>query len=61
MTPHPRHLLGVWNPTYASDAMEATLQLLLAAAQRFADGGDADDLYVWWGKVRSQNRLPVPG
>ncbi len=61
MTTLPRHLLGVWNPSYASDAMEATLLVLREAAERFADGGDADDLYVWWGKVRSGNRQqPLP-
>jgi hypothetical protein len=25
-----RHLLGVWNPSYAADAMDAHLRLLLA-------------------------------
>ena len=73
--PAPRHLVGVWNPAYASDAMEATLQLLLAFASRHRDvaaaessgGGRAagddseDEVYVWWGKVRSPNRqAPMP-
>jgi hypothetical protein len=51
------HLLTVWNPSYATDAMEAHLAILLGWAARH-DKGDADDedLYVWWGKVRSQNR-----
>ncbi|HEX2778208.1 MAG TPA: hypothetical protein VHM30_01840 [Gemmatimonadaceae bacterium] len=54
----PRHFVSVWNPSYAHDAMEQHLQLLLAfAAQRRADAIDADDVYVWWGKVRSGNRL----
>jgi hypothetical protein len=52
-----RHLLAVWNPSYASDAMEAHLTLLLELAANFDDGTlDDDDLYVWWGKVRSSNR-----
>lgn len=55
----PRHhLLAVWNPTYASDAMEAHLGVLLDLARRHdAHELDDDELYVWWGKVRSSNRL----
>lgn len=54
--PHPpqRHLVDVWNPSYASDAMTAHLAVLLDAAQR-AKGTD-EEPYVWWGKVRSPNR-----
>lgn len=50
----PRHLVAVWNPSYASNAMEEHLRILLTLAQR----GDAskEDVYVWWGKVRSPNR-----
>ena len=53
-----RHLVDVWNPSYASNAMEAHLAILLADARRFDEGGIADDaeIYVWWGKVRSANR-----
>lgn len=51
------HLLGVWNPSYASDAMEATLQLLLRTASDCRAGKTAEeDVYVWWGKIRSSNR-----
>lgn len=53
------HFVDVWNPSYASNAMEAHLAILLGAAARF-DEGDLDDdgeIYVWWGKVRSSNRL----
>jgi hypothetical protein len=51
------HLVTVWNPSYAVDAMEQHLSLLLRLAGEFekrAIGKDA--LYVWWGKVRSPNR-----
>lgn len=51
------HLVSLWNPTYAVDAMEAHTRLLLehvrAAAAKQASW---DDAYVWWGRVRSQNR-----
>ena len=52
-----QHLLGVWNPAYASNAMEAHLGVLLSRIQAWREGksGD-DDVYVWWGKIRSQNR-----
>jgi len=56
--PSQRHFVDVWNPSYASNAMEAHLALLLQAAQRF-DAGELtndDAIYVWWGKVRSPNR-----
>lgn len=51
------HLLTVWNPSYARDAMEQHLALLLDLARQCADRRlDPDDRYVWWGKVRSPNR-----
>src|SRR4051812_10477130 len=52
-----RHLVTVWNPSYAWDAMQEHLRILREWGRRFADGsaGD-DDVYVWWGKVRSANR-----
>jgi hypothetical protein len=52
-----RHFVDVWNPSYASNAMEAHLALLLEAAKRFErkELGE-DELHVWWGKVRSPNR-----
>ena len=57
-----RHLVGVWNPTYDADAMDAHIAILLAAArERRAGKRDDDDVYVWWGKVRSSNRQqPLP-
>ncbi len=58
----PRHLLTVWNPTYAADAFEAHVRLLLEWDAKCAAGSvPDDDVYVWWGKVRSSNRLaPMP-
>ncbi|MEO7038821.1 MAG: hypothetical protein ABI446_02370 [Gemmatimonadaceae bacterium] len=51
------HLVGVWNPSYANDAMEEHLAVLLDLARRFERGEIADDrIHVWWGKVRSPNR-----
>ena len=52
-----RHLVDVWNPSYASDSMEAHLRILLDQA-RLDDAGEVDEaaLHVWWGKVRSPNR-----
>jgi hypothetical protein len=57
-----RHLVGVWNPAYA-DAMDATIELLLSHALAFGsrDGGSEEDVYIWWGKVKSSNRQkPLP-
>lgn len=51
------HLLSVWNPAYANDAMEEHLAILLRRAN--AAGADVlhdESVYVWWGKVRSENR-----
>lgn len=60
-SPH-RHLVGVWNPSYEADAMDAHIRILLEAARERREGKrDDDDVYVWWGKVRSQNRQkPLP-
>lgn len=82
MTTGTRHLVGVWNPAYAADAMEATLQLFLsfaaghrhrvgrsaagapspgAGADADAEAASEDEVYVWWGKVKSSNRqAPLP-
>jgi len=53
----PLHLLTVWNPSYTGDALDAHLSLLLEQVRR-RDAGevDDDDVYVWWGKIRSKNR-----
>jgi hypothetical protein len=53
-----RHLLAVWNPSYASDAMHEHLALLLRLIGDYRAGKlkDTDDVFVWWGKIRSENR-----
>lgn len=53
-----RHFVDVWNPSYTSNAMEAHLAILLGATARFDLGQleDDEEIYVWWGKVRSPNR-----
>jgi len=54
------HLLAVWNPRFAGDAMEAHLRVLYQAAREFRSNRCAEkDVYVWWGKVRSENRSTV--
>lgn len=61
--PQPaRHLLSVWNPSYADDAMDRHLEVLLRwAAARHEDRADDDEVYVWWAKLRSPNRqAPLP-
>ena len=57
-----RHLVTVWNPRYASDAMQAHLGVLLGWDARATVGSAAHhDVYVWWGKVRSsQRQQPMP-
>ncbi len=53
-----RHLLGVWNPSYAVDAMDAHLRVLLDSIAGFRAGKlKEEDVHVWWGKVKSKNRL----
>jgi hypothetical protein len=55
--PLTHHLLAVWNPAYASDALDATLDLLRATVAAHRAGTiPEEDVYVWWGKVRSSNR-----
>lgn len=57
MTDVGRHLVTVWNPSYASNAMDEHLRVLRHWAQAFDSGSvDDDALYVWWGKVKSPNR-----
>lgn len=59
MTRH--HLVTVWNPAYATDALEAHLQVLLGWDAKAAAETCTDDVYVWWGKVRSgQRQQPMP-
>ena len=57
-----RHVLLVWDPARQPDAMEETLRLLLSLARSrdTLDEGE-DDVYAWWGKIRSPNRQqPLP-
>jgi hypothetical protein len=60
--PAPRHLLTVWNPSYASDGLNDHLRILLDLAKRARAGELTDnDVYVWWAKLRSPNRDgPLP-
>jgi len=62
VTTRQRHLVAVWNPTVAADAMEGHIEVLLEMARRLREaGGAADEVYVWWGRVRSPNRQgPLP-
>lgn len=51
------HLLALWNPAYATSAMEQHLHALLTRIQKARNGEISDDdVYVWWGKVRSPHR-----
>ena len=62
MSKPARHLVSVWNPTYAADAMESTVAMLLDLVRLHRkDEIDEEDVYVWWGKVKSSNRQqPMP-
>jgi hypothetical protein len=57
-----RHLVTVWNPAYARNAMDEHLRVLREWGRRCAEGSASDDdVYVWWGKVKSSNRQrPMP-
>lgn len=45
-----RHLLGVWNPSYATDAMDAHLRLLRANIAGFRAGRiPEEEVCVFWG------------
>lgn len=51
-----RHLLTVWNPHYTSDIHQHFAVLLDWVARYDAEQAGEDDIYVWWGKVRSERR-----
>src|SRR5512141_1766013 len=52
-----RHLVGVWNPSYGADVMESHIMLLRERAEQFRDGHeDEENVYVWWGRIRSSRR-----
>lgn len=62
MTP-PRHLVAVWNPGYASDAMDAHINLLVGRARDHRGGrlSGEDEVHVWWGRIASPRRKePLP-
>ena len=51
----PRHLLSVWNPSYADDAMDRHLEVLLRWAASEAQGeADDADVYVLFEQVRGK-------
>jgi hypothetical protein len=56
--------VAVWDPARTPDAMEETLRTLLPLARAASSGRlteGEDDVYVWWGKIRSPNRQqPMP-
>jgi len=54
----PRHLVTVWNPAYAVDAMDAHVAVLADRARRHREGDltPVEEVHVWWGKVRSSRR-----
>lgn len=58
----PRHLVAVWNPSYAADAMDEHLRILVDWNERFRRGeAKAEDVFVWWARLRSGNRMqPLP-
>lgn len=57
-----RHVLSVWNPVYGPRVMEMHLEVLLDQVRNERSGAATeDDVYVWWGKVRSPHRqTPLP-
>lgn len=56
-SPTSPHLVAVWNPSYTSTPMEAHLAVLQDHLRAWRDGRIVeDDAYVWWGKIRSENR-----
>jgi hypothetical protein len=56
------HLLALWNPSYADDPLEAHLAVLLDRVRQWRAGAIPDeDVAVWWGLIKSSNRLaPLP-
>jgi len=60
MTEH--HLVAVWNPSYGADVVESHVRILRQFAERYRSRQiDEDEVYVWWGKIRSAHRqAPLP-
>ncbi len=57
-----KHLVAVWNPAYGTDVMETHISVLRERAQNFrSELEDEEEVYVWWGKIRSIHRQsPLP-
>lgn len=54
----PRHFVAVWNPSYSADPMDAHLAVLLSGIREHRENGSPEsEVYVWWGKLRSRNRV----
>lgn len=52
-----RHLVSVWNPSYAADPMDDHLAVLRDLARRYRRREIAEhEVYVWWAKLRSSER-----
>jgi hypothetical protein len=51
-----RHLVAVWNPLYTSDVDQHFALLLDWARRADEKKADEEEVYVWWGKVKSPNR-----
>lgn len=59
----PRHLVSVWNPAYATDAMDAHINVLIDRARAHREGRleSEDEVHVWWGRITSPRRKePLP-
>ena len=53
-----RHLLAVWNPSYVADAMDEHRAMLLRLMTAQGDRKlPAEEVYVWWGRIRSGHRM----
>ena len=52
-----RHLVAVWNPSYAADAMDEHLRILVEWSEKHQHGKvGRDEVFVWWARLRSVNR-----
>ncbi len=52
-----KHLVSVWNPAYALDALDEHLRILLEWEKKYlAAECDQEDVYVWWAKLQSSSR-----
>jgi hypothetical protein len=53
-----RHLVTVWNPSYSADPMDSHLAVLLKSIEDYRNADLSEsEVYVWWAKVRSRNRV----